>query len=666
LTMVSRGISTDYLITGVARDVPHNSHVRFTIVARIDIPTFFRETPDFMTAWGWQSGWYYFALRPGADPAAIAAALPAWERRNIEDQVFGNQRTNQGDEQDWRVANIRDVHMGEAQEATMTPGNDATTITIFTVIAFLILGMACVNFTNLATARASQRAREVALRKVLGANRRQLITQFLTESVLIAGIAMLLALALVELLLPSLARFLDATMEMRYFGWDGMLLPILVLTLLVGAAGGVYPAFYLSRFQPAQVLKANKSTAEAEGSGLLRNALVVGQFAVSIGLIICTAVVYAQASYARNMDVGFRRTGLIQVENLGRRQLLERSDAIAEQMKRVPGITSVGRSGIGVGTDNNNNTGVQVPGQAEPVNIGTYGVDAPFFETMGIELVAGRLFDENRPADRMGLPFPPQAEAQRALVARGANIVINELAARRMGFRNPADAVGKTVQVAFVEEEYGVVPSRIIGVVRDSRFRTIHQPIDPIMFSYDPTNTGVLLLRYDTADPRGAMQRVEQAWRRLAPDVPFDGVFSEDKVAELYEKEAAQTRVFAGFAILAVIVACLGVFGLAAFTAERRTKEIGIRKVLGARTRDIIRLLAWQFSKPVVLAMPIAWLAAWLVMDNWLKNFDTRVDMGVLPFVGAGLLALLIALGTVAGHAFRVARANPILALRYE
>jgi len=666
LTMVSRGVSTDYRITGVARDLPRNSHVRFTIVARIDIARFFQDTPAFLTAWGWQSGWYYFTLRPGTDPAAIHAALPAWERRNIEDDIIGDQRINDGDETDWRLTNIRDVHLGEAQGAEMTPGNDRTTIVTFAIIAFLILGMACVNFTNLATARASQRAREVALRKVLGANRQQLMTQFMAESVLIASIAMLLALALVELLLPSLAHFLDASFEMRYVGEGGMLLPVLLLTLVVGAIGGVYPAFYLSRFHPAQVLKANKSSAEAEGSGVLRSILVVSQFAVSIGLIICTAVVYAQTVYARTADPGYRREGLIQVENLGRRQMIDRSDAVAREMARIPGVVAVGRSSIGVATDNSTNSAVQVPGRSEPATIGNYFVDPGFFRTMGIELVAGRLFDENRPADSLGLSYPPTPEQQRALVARGANIIVNELAVRRMGFRDARDAIGKTVGIGYVEEEYGRVPARIIGVVRDSRFRSIRDPIDPIMFAWDHTSAGVLLIRHDGTDPRATRARAEQVWRRLAPDVPFDGVFSEQRISDLYDAEEARAKVFAGFAILAIIVACLGLFGLAAFTAERRTKEIGIRKVLGARTRDIVQLLAWQFTKPVIVANLIAWPAAWWVMRKWLDGFDARIDLGPTPFLLAGLIALAIAVGTIAGHAIKVARANPIQALRYE
>lgn len=666
LTMAIRSAPTDFRVTGVVRDLPRNSHVRFTMVTRIDPPSTYADLPDILDSWGWQSGWFYFSLRPGADVDSMRAQLPAWERRNIPDEQFGQETTNQGDNQDWQIVNVRDVHLGNADRGVMTPVNDRATIATFTIIAFLILGMACVNFTNLATARAGQRAREVALRKVLGASRVQLMSQFMAESVLIAGVSMLFALALVELLLPALSNFLDADLVMRYFGMDGMLLPILLLTLLVGGAGGIYPAFYLSRFQPAQVLKANKSAAEASGSGHLRNVLVVGQFAVSIALIVCTAVVYAQTAYAQTADAGYRRDNLIQIESVGRRQLEGRSEAIVEEMRRVPGVVSAGRSGIGVATGSSSNTGVQVPGQTESVLIGTYGVDPEFFATMGIELVAGRLFDRNRPGDLIDLPYQPTPEQERALVARGANIVVNELAARRLGFASPAEAIGKTVGAGFVEAENGVVPARIIGVVRDSRFRSIRTPIDPIMFSWNPQSAVNLLIRHDGRDPQGVRNRIEQAWRRLAPDVPFDGDFSEDRIAELYQAEAARAQVFAGFALLAVIVACLGLFGLAAFTAERRTKEIGVRKVLGARTRDIVRLLAWQFSKPVIVANLIAWPAAWWAMREWLNSFDARIDLGPAPFVIAGLLALVIAIGTIAGHAFKVARANPILALRYE
>jgi putative ABC transport system permease protein len=253
-----------------------------------------------------------------------------------------------------------------------------------------------------------------------------------------------------------------------------------------------------------------------------------------------------------------------------------------------------------------------------------------------------------------------------AMAARGINVVINELAARRLGFRTPQEAVGKTIGVPHFGPQDGLVPTHIIGVVRDSRFRSIRESLEPIMFRLDRTAATTFLVRYDAANPQVARSNIEQAWKRLVPDIPFDGIFSEDKVAGLYSAEAARAKVFAGFAILAVIIACLGLFGLAAFTAERRTKEIGIRKVLGARTRDIIRLLAWQFSKPVLIASLFGSGVAWLVMSNWLHRFDTYIDMGVAPFVGASLLALVIAIGTIAGHAFKVARANPILALRYE
>jgi putative ABC transport system permease protein len=667
LTVMIRGRQVDHRVTGVFRDLPRNSHMRFSMLVRVDAASHYAEQPDFLTQWGWQSGWVYVRLRPGTDPATINSQLPRWEERNIPDQRIGEAVINQGDFSEYALVNLRDVHLGNAQEGGWVAGNDTNTILTFTVIAFLILGMACVNFTNLATARASQRAREVALRKVLGANRRQLITQFLAESVLIACIAMLLALALVELLLPAFANFLDASLQMHYFGWDGMLLPIVALTLLVGAAGGVYPAFYLSRFQPAQVLKANQSSAEASGTGLLRNVLVVAQFAVSIGLIICTAVVWAQTAYARNSDPGYRRDGLLQVEGISRRQLIPLQETLVREIERVPGVVAVGRSSIGIATPNSTNEGVLIPGQRDPITIGSYSIDYGFFRTMGIRTIAGRLFDRNRPMDDATLPFPANPDAIRAQIARGGvNVVVNELAARRMGFRNPAEAVGKTLRASLAGPDYPPVPINIIGVVQDSRFRSIRETIDPIMFRINATDTSHMIVRYENADPAQVRAAVERIWKRIATDAPFSADFSDDIMVDLYKAEDARGRVFAGFSILAVIVACLGLFGLAAFTAERRTKEIGIRKVLGARIRDIVGLLAWQFSKPVIIANLIAWPAAWWAMRTWLNGFNARIDLSVLPFVLAGLLALVIAIATIAGHAVKVARANPILALRYE
>ena len=548
----------------------------------------------------------------------------------------------------------------------MTPGNDRGSIATFAVVAILILTMACVNFTNLATARAGQRAREVALRKVLGATRRQLVAQFLCEAILIAAIAMLIALAAVELALPSVSSFLQADLTLRYFGADGVLLPVVALVLVVGVAAGAYPAFFLARFQPARVLKANKSSSDAQGSGHLRNVLVVGQFAVSIGLIICTAIVYGQTVYARTSDPGYQREGLIQIESVARRQTWPMMETLTTELARIDGVASVGRTGIGIATRNNTNNAIQLPGRDEPVTIGTYAVDTGFFETMGIRPVAGRAFDRNRPADDSTTPYPEDPAAERALVARGINVVANELAVKRLGFKNPQDAIGKQVLTSIDARYGGVLPTTIVGVVPDSRFRSIRDPLDPIFFRYENTGHGAMLVRYKSASPAQVNARIEAVWKRLFPDVPYDGTFSEDIVGKLYAADAARASIFAGFAILAVVIGCLGLFGLAAFTAERRTKEIGIRKVLGARTRDIVRLLVWQFSRPVLIANVIAWPVAWWLMRDWLNGFDTRISLTPTPFVAAGLLALGIAVVTVAGHAWRVARTSPIRALRYE
>ncbi|HEY6048388.1 MAG TPA: ABC transporter permease, partial [Sphingomicrobium sp.] len=287
-TVITHGLRRDFKITGVLKNIPKNSSMKIDAILRLDYPAYVSDNPQALKCWGCQSGYVYVKMRPGTDVRQLEAQMPAWEKRNIPDEMNGNIRYNAGDEQDWHFVNLKDVHLGKAQDGSMTPGNDRRTIATFTIIALLILGMAVVNFTNLATARASQRAREVALRKVLGATRKQLIVQFVAEAILISAVGMLLALALAELLVRPFAAFLDSDITLAYFGQDGILLPAIGLTLLVGILSGLYPAFFLSRFQPAEVLKANRSAAETPGSGRIRAALVVLQFAVSIGLIICT------------------------------------------------------------------------------------------------------------------------------------------------------------------------------------------------------------------------------------------------------------------------------------------------------------------------------------------------------------------------------------------
>jgi putative ABC transport system permease protein len=350
---------------------------------------------------------------------------------------------------------------------------------------------------------------------------------------------------------------------------------------------------------------------------------------------------------------------------MNRYQLLSKTQTIEEQMKRVPGVKAVGLTDIGVATDNNSNTGLIPPGANKAVTIGEYNVDEGFFDAMGLKLLAGRWFDQNRPMDDMTIPYPEDKNVEKAIAARGANVVINEYAARKLGFKSPQEAVGQVVRGKLLSDDYGAMNINIIGVVGDTRFRTVRTPIEPMMFRKATYGPGWMIIRYN-GDPATVKAAVERQWKQITSDVPFNAKFSEDIVGEMYKKEDARAQSFAGFSILAVLIGCLGLFGLAAFTAERRTKEIGIRKVLGARTGDIVRLLVWQFSRPVIVANLIAWPIAWWLMRDWLNGFDQRIALTPIPFVIAAVIALGIAIATVAGHAIKVARANPIHALRYE
>ena len=634
----------DYRVTGVLRDLPRNSSLRLSLLFRRDLAAI----PPEQRGWNNFGQQHYVKLHRGTDAAWVNAGLPAWEKRNIGDMSVAV---------DLKLMPLTDVHLGATQDSALTPGGDPRALATFAVVALLTLAMAVMNFVNLSTARATQRAREVALRKVLGASRGQLIVQFLGESVVMAAVAMLLALTIVELATPWISAAIGADIRIAYLGPTGMLLPALGLFLATGLLGGLYPAFYLSRFRPAEVLRANKSSIETPGNGRFRTALVMLQFAIAIGLIASTWVIFSQTRYVETVDPGYRRDGLIQIVNAWRFAKGSEYDAAHAEMLAIPGVTSTTRISVPLASDTRPVWLVKAPGAEEYQSLSYFGVDAEYLQTTGIDLLAGRRFD-----DRIALDRVPAGDDQ-ARAGRGVNIVINRAAARKLGFRTPQAAIGQTVRAM---RGGPLVPSLIVGVVEDMRFRSAREAIEPAFYSVDPDATEVVLVRFAAARPGEVMAALNKVWRKFEPEIPFEARFVDDIARELYAADRARGALFAGFSALAVLIACLGLYSLASFATERRTKEIGIRKVLGARVRDIVRLLAWQFSRPVVLANLIAWPVAWWAMREWLNTFDIRIPLTPTPFALAGLLALLIAIATVAGQSLRVARTNPIHALRYE
>ena len=651
-------------VTGVLRDLPSNSHLRLNALYRLNLAAR-RSGNEAFTEWNWVSAWVYVRLRPGAEPSALERRMVPTLRRLVP-TGYRDRSARDGLGFTQELLNIRAINTAPIDSGTMRAGTPVRTLVTFGIVAAFLLVVACVNFTNLATARASRRAREVGLRKTLGATRGQLVRQFLLEASVVVGLAGVFALALVELALPLLNNLVDGQIEMRYFGAGGVLAPLAAMLLIVALLGGIYPAFFLSRYRPAAVLKANQSGAEAPGAGRLRLALVVVQFAVSIALIICTAVIHTQTLYARSVDPGYRVPGLLFVpypELIGDRPQVE---AFMRRLEAVPGVRSVARTGITPNSDATSTTYFRAPGAPETVTLQIVPIDGDTFATLGMRVLAGRTVTHEREAD-VGAPMYNLDPERAALVReRGLNVVVDESAARTLGFADPQSAVGRQIGREDSESGEGSAPYTIVGVVNDARFESARFESLPKVYFVAPTSHLALAVRFDPARAAAVMSATESLWKSAVNTDPFTGFFADARIADMYKGDERRMQMFAIFAAFAVLISCLGLFGLAAFTAENRTKEIGIRKVMGARTSDIVRLLVWQFTRPVLVANLIAWPAAWWAMRDWLNTFEARIDLGPLPFVLAGLLALTIAIGTIAGHALKVARANPIHALRYE
>lgn len=658
ITTIINNEVRDYRIGAVMKELPDNSNQQFDFMLALQ-EEFFPPNqfgPSIFENWTSLAFNQYIRLAPGADAESVLERFPAMLDRIVPAAITNSIGVKPSESYDYEFARLSDIHLDiDSFGLANNPPVDPKTLLTLTVIAVLILVIASINFMNLATARSSLRAREVAMRKTLGARRNDLVMQFLGEALLLTILAMTLAGLLVELVLPFYNEFVAKNMVTQYISQPLFLGALAGLAVVVSIGAGMYPAFHLSSFRPSQVLKANQSS--TQGSPFLRNLLVILQFSISIGLIIATTVVMTQTRYARNVELTYNKENVVVVRGLGqtRDQVL---NVFMDEMERNPSVVSVGHSTFVPSDGFNISTSVTPEGQPDAQMVGFVPVGWNFFETYGVEPIAGRLFEEDRSSDS-AVRFEETSQLPEA------NTILSERAVTYMGYSSPEQALGKvfTAGINF-KTDY-----TIVGVVPDIDFGNIRQEIRPAMYSVNE-NGGSVSIRYradlSNEEMESLLQFIDDTWARMEPNQPVVRQFLDENLDALYNADERLGMMMLVFAALAILVSALGLFGLSSFTAELKTKEVGLRKTLGATIPELMRLLIWQFSKPVFIANLIAWPLAWYFLNEWLSGFAMRISISPLYFIIAGLATLLMAWITVGGLVYRVAKNSPIHALRCE
>ncbi|WP_210465500.1 ABC transporter permease [Rufibacter roseolus] len=631
-----------HLVTGVFKAEKH-SHLQasafFSMVTKDEAE---RTGKDAETIAAQENEWIlfgyytYFTLHhPASLPAFKQKLADLVQRRAVpwlkENEISASMEL--------MVQPIPEIHLSNDFQTDISPSGSQSYVYIFSVVAVFILLIACINYMNLATARSAKRSREVGLRKVVGAHRSQIIGQFLGESILITLLALVLALAMVELSLPVFNELTEKQFALSSLLNTNFVLLILAILLFVGLVAGSYPAFFLSGFRPVEVLKSDKNP---RGSNAwLRRSLVVVQFTISLVLIIGTAVVYSQLQFLKNKNLGFNKEQVLAL-NLPKGDSLfqERLTVFQQELTQNPNFLQTATTG--------NIPGERLArllmlveeedGTEKDQTMNVMFVSYDFLELMGIELKEGRTFQKGIPTDEKGA------------------VIINEAGVKWLGWQNP---MGKRVQVTDYD-------AKVIGVARNFNYASLHNPIEPLMIIPIKENTGYLLAKIRPQDLEASLTFLEQQWKAFAPRHPMDYFFMDDHFNRQYQAEEKMLTVFGYFAALTILIACLGLFGLASFTAEQRTKEIGIRKVLGSTVVEIVLLLSKDFALLVLLAILIASPVAWYGMKNWLQDFAYQVNLSPWLFFTAGLASLLIAVATVGIQAAKAALLDPVKSLRSE
>ena len=633
-----------YKIMGVTKDLPVESHFRFDFFFAMSDLSASREQ-----AWLSNNFITYVVLKPGADPNRLEAKFPGFIRKYMGPQlqdvlhVTFDGFEKGGNYYHFSLFPLTKIHLRSNSVDDLAANGDIEYVYIFSAIALFILLIACINFMNLSTARSANRAREVGVRKVLGSPRKYLVAQFLTESVLVTLAGAALALILAWALLPLFNTLSGKELTVSYHLFSRLLPILLVFVVIIGGLAGSYPAFFLSAFQPIDVLKGK--LASGFKGGRLRSVLVVFQFAISFFLITSTLVVYQQIKYIQSRDLGYNRDHVLIVQNtetMGSQAL-----AFKQEVKQLSGVdnatltSALPTAGYGNWTSLFEDRALD---QKRAVHSQRWSVDEDYLGTLGIKLKSGRNFSREMPTD-------------------SSAVIINEAAAKLLSYANPLDQLLYAPADNLLKK---INTYHIIGVIKDFNFQSLRKNVAPMALILDEDRGALSVRIHAGADIPSLMAKVKDKWKELSPNQEFAYSFMEQDFDGLYRAEQRIGRIFLSFSSLAILIACLGLFGLVAYAAEQRTREIGIRKVLGAGISTIVRMLSRDFIKLVLLAILIASPLAWLAMHKWLQGFAYRIDISLWIFIGAGLIALFIAVVTVSFQTIRAAVANPVKSLKSE
>lgn len=627
-----------YKVTGVINDVPSNSHFHFDIFGAM-------VGNDIAKSDSWMFGnfYTYLLLKPGTNYKNLEAQFPSMVEKYMGPQIQQQmglslqQFRTKGNELGFALQPLKDIHLHPLTTNELEPAGNASYVYIFAAIAIFMLLIACINFINLSTASASKRAKEVGVRKVAGSGKMQLVTQFLTESLLIAVLATLLAMVFAYLVLPAFNNLSGKELALTL----KPVVAFILLGLVVGVIAGIYPAFYLSSFKPITVLK-GKFTGDRTNFSI-RSGLVVFQFFISVALIIATVVVYQQMEYIQNKNLGYNKEQILTIPNSY--ALAKNEPVFKQQMLQDSRIENATVSSYKPAGPTNSNNALAYPAGHDDQAMRTveYHVDEQYIPTFGMHIETGRNFSSKLATDSSAM-------------------IINETAAKAFGW-NSNTAIGKTL-IRVNSDRGNNASFHIIGVIRDFNFKSLHEPITPLLMTIEPD--GGLIFKIRTADIPGLLTTMKKNWDSFNTGEPFTYAFMDDLFNKTYATEHKTGVILNLFSLLTIFLACLGLFGLATYTAEQRTKEIGIRKVLGASVSQIMQMLSKEFMRWVLIASLIAFPVAWWGMNKWLQSFAYRIDIRWWVFGIAVFAALLIAFITISFQAIKAARANPVKNLRTE